>query len=155
MTVLAQISDSDTIVLNVRPTIRRNIGFATDPNPALSAAAPNLIPIFETRELDSILRVQSGQIAVLGGLMQDQVTANEDTIPGVRDIPGLGQLLSQRRDVNRKTELVIFLRASVVRDPSIGGDYRAFGDLLPDQDFLSRPNPGRADDPRPAVPASR
>jgi general secretion pathway protein D len=66
MSVLPQINDADTIVLNVRPTIRRRVGNATDPNPALTT--PNLIPIFETREFDSVLRLQSGQVAVLGGL---------------------------------------------------------------------------------------
>ncbi len=143
MSVIPQMSDSDTIVLNVRPTIRRRIGFATDPNPALTAANPNLIPIFETRELDSVLRIQDGQIAVLGGLMQDQANRTEDTIPGVRDIPGIGELLNQRRDQAQKTELVIFLRATIVRDPTIDGDFRGFRTALPDENFLSRPNPGR------------
>lgn len=144
MTVLPQISDADTIVLNVRPTIRRRVAFATDPNPVIPTATPNLIPVFETRELDSVLRIQSGQIAVLGGLMQDQANQTEDTIPGLRDIPGLGDLLTQRRNQSLKTELVIFLRATIVRDPSIDGDYRAFRPNLPDENFLGRPNPGRA-----------
>lgn len=143
MSVLPQINESDTIVLNVRPTIRRRVAFATDPNPALPAGTPNLIPVFETRELDSILRMQSGQIAVLGGLMQDSVSNVDDTLPGVREIPGVGQLLGQRKDVNQKTELVIFLRATVVRDPSIDGDFREFRGMLPGEDFLRRPNPGR------------
>jgi len=130
-------------VLNVRPSIRRRVGFATDPNPALSAATPNLIPIFETREIDSILRIQSGQIAMLGGLMQDQVDNTEDGIPGVRNIPGLGLLLSQRKDQTRKTELVIFLRATVIRDASMDGDFRRFRDLLPGSDYFLKPNPGR------------
>jgi MSHA biogenesis protein MshL len=148
MSVLPQINEADAVVLNVRPTIRRKVGDATDPNPALTAANPNLIPIFETREFDSILRIQSGQIAVLGGLMQDSATNIEDTIPGIRDIPGLGQLLAQRKDTNLKTELVIFLRATVVRDPTIDGDFREFRDLLPTQDFMNRQNPARS---RPSV----
>jgi len=143
MSVLPQINDADTVVLNVRPTIRRRIAFATDPNPALSAATPNLIPVFETRELDSILRIQSGQIAVLGGLMQDSVTNIDDTIPGVRDIPGIGPLFGQRKDLSQKTELVIFLRASVIREPGLEGDYRRFRDLLPGEDYFLKPNPGR------------
>jgi len=141
MSVLPQINEADAIVLNVRPTIRRRVDFATDPNPALTLA-PNLIPVFETREMDSVLRIQSGQTAVLGGLMQDSVQRIEDFIPGLRDIPLLGQLFSQRRDVNQKTELVIFLRATVSRDPSVEGDYRGFRELLPSADFLRRPNPG-------------
>ena len=42
-----------------------------------------------------------------------------------------------------KTELVIFLRASIVRDSSIDGDYRPLRSMLPDENFLNRPNPGR------------
>ena len=49
-------------------------------------------------------------------------------------IPGVGQLLSQRKDLNQKTELVIFLRSTVIRDDSIDGDYANFRDLLPGSD---------------------
>ena len=152
MSVLPQINDADTIVLNVRPTIRRRVGFANDPNPALTAATPNLIPIFETRELDSILRIQSGQTAVLGGLMQDSASNTEDGIPGVSRIPGIGELLKQRQDTITKTELVIFLRSTVIRDASIDGDYHDFRSLLPGEDFMRRPNPGK---PEPAGEAAR
>jgi len=139
MSVLPQISEADTVVLNIRPTIRRRVADATDPNPALSAATPNLIPIFETREFDSMLRIQSGQTAVLGGLMQDSVESVEDTIPGLNQIPFFGKLFSQERKVNRKTELVIFLRATVIRDASVEGDYARFHNLLPTENFLTRP----------------
>jgi general secretion pathway protein D len=149
MSVLPQISDTDAVLLNVRPTIRRRVAFAVDPNPALAPATPNLIPIFETRELDSILRMQSGQIAVLGGLMQDSMTSVDDQIPGVRQVPGLGQLFAQRKDTSQKSELVIFLRASIVRDASIEGDYRRYRDALPAEDFFFKPNPARELPPEP------
>jgi general secretion pathway protein D len=155
MSVLPQISDADTVVLNVRPTIRRRIDFASDPNPALvdttnpANSRQNLIPVFETREFDSMLRIQSGQLAVLGGLMQDSKSTVEDTVPGLRDIPLLGALFGQRQDVNKKTELVIFLRATVIRDASLEGDYASFRGLVPGADFMSRPNPARGA-PRPS-----
>ena len=152
MTVLPQVSDANTIVLNVRPTIRRHVADATDPNPALSITTPNLVPIFETREFDSILRIQSGQTAVLGGLMQDSAQNTEDGIPGVSRIPGIGTLLQQRKDLIGKTELVIFLRSTVIRDPSIDGDYRELRNLLPGDDFMLRPNPGK---PEPAGEATK
>ncbi len=98
--------------------------------------------MFETREFDSVLRIQSGETAVLGGLMQDSVERVEDMIPGLSSLPLLGQLFSQRKDVNLKTELVIFLRAIVVRDPSIEGDYQAFRELLPGADFLRKTQSG-------------
>jgi len=142
MTVVPQISDTDTISLNVRPSISRILRFVPDPNPSLGAIQ-NLIPEIQTREIESVLRVQNTQIAVLGGLMEDRLSSTEDAIPGLRTIPGIGQLLAQRRDQNRKTELVIFLRPTVIRDASIEGDFRGFSTLLPDGEFFRRPNPGR------------
>ncbi|MEX2241812.1 MAG: type II and III secretion system protein, partial [Burkholderiales bacterium] len=79
MSVLPQINEAEGIMLNVRPTIRRRVTSAFDPNPALAAAGTvNEIPVFETREFDSMLRIQSGQTAVLGGLMQDSIENIED-----------------------------------------------------------------------------
>ena len=144
LSLVPQISDADTVVLNLRPTISRKIGDVADPNPSLAAASvTSLIPVIQTRELESVLRVQSGQVAVLGGLMQDASSRVEDTIPGVRDIPGIGRLLEQRKDLNQKTELVIFLRPLVIRDPSLEADYASYRGLLPSGDFFTKPNPNR------------
>jgi MSHA biogenesis protein MshL len=144
ISVIPQISDSGAVLLDVRPTIRRKIGDVSDPNPALAAAGvASLIPVIQTREMESVLRVQSGQIAVLGGLMQDSVSNTQDTIPGVNRIPGIGSLFEQRKDLNQKTELVIFLRSTVLNDPSVNGDLRNFRSLLPGQDYFSKPNPGK------------
>jgi general secretion pathway protein D len=144
MAVLPQINDVDAVVLNVRPTIRRRVDSVRDPNPALQGATTqNDIPVFETREFDSILRLQSGEIAVLAGLMQDFTQNNDSGIPGVRSVPFLGEALSNRSDLSTKTELVIFLRATVIRDPSLDGDFRNFRDQLPREDFFRRPSPLR------------
>ena len=151
MSLVPQISDTDTVLLSMRPTISRKIGDVADPNPTLAAAGvASLIPVIQTREMESVLRVQSGQVAVLGGLMQDSFSRVDDTIPGLRDIPGLGPLLEQRRDLNQKTELVIFLRPVVIKDASIDGDYAGYRHFLPGADYFSKPNPSR---PRPAPPA--
>jgi general secretion pathway protein D len=144
MSLVPQISDADTVVLNLRPTISRKTGDVADPNPALAQAnVTSLIPVIQTREMESVLRVQSGQVAVLGGLMQDSRSNIEDGIPGVRSIPGIGLFAGQRKDLNQKTELVIFLRPVVVRDASIDGDYASFRGQLPGADFFSKPNPSR------------
>jgi MSHA biogenesis protein MshL len=148
MAVVPQINASDAVVLNVRPTIRRKVDDATDPNPALqvSTANPNAvankIPIFETREFDSVLRLQSGEIGVLAGLMQDITEQTDTGIPGIRSIPLLGELLSSKAQLARKSELVIFLRATVIHDASIDGDFRGLRGQLPREDFFARPNPG-------------
>jgi general secretion pathway protein D len=148
MAVLPQINDVEAVVLNVRPTIRRRVDSVRDPNPALQGqATQNDIPVFETREFDSMLRLQSGEIAVLAGLMQDFAQANDSGIPGIRSIPLVGEALSNRNELSAKTELVIFLRATVIRDPSIDGDFRAYRDQVPREDFFSRPNPQRTAPP--------
>jgi len=89
------------------------------------------------------MRLQSGQTAVLGGLMQDSVTNVQEAIPGASQVPGVGSLLSQRTAINLKTELVIFLRSTVIRDDSVNGDYANFRSLLPGDDFLLQPNPSK------------
>ena len=148
MAVLPQINEADAVVLNVRPTIRRRVDSVRDPNPALQGAnTQNDIPVFETREFDSILRLQSGEIAVLAGLMQDFAQNSDSGIPGIRSIPIIGEALSNRAELSTKTELVIFLRATVIRDPSLEGDFRTFRDQLPRDDFFSRPNPVRTAPP--------
>jgi len=143
MNVTPQISDADSVLLNVRPSVTRVLSYVNDPNPSLGSI-PNRIPQIQTREMESMIRVDSGQIAVMGGLIQDSSSDNEDTVPGLSQIPGIGSIFSNRNRENRKTELVIFIRPVVVRDPSIDGDYRAFRDLAPDANFMSRPNPGKA-----------
>lgn len=153
MAVLPQISPADSVVLNVRPTIRRRVDSVLDPNPALQAtnsnpnAVSNVIPVFETREFDSILRLQSGQIGVLAGLMQDVVENTDTGVPGLRSIPIIGEIFSSKSNLSRKSELVIFLRATIINDPSIEGDYRSLKNQLPDQDFIRRPNPQRDEPP--------
>jgi MSHA biogenesis protein MshL len=145
MNVTPQISDNDTILLNVKPTTTRLVKFVADPNPALKlAGVENLVPQLRMREMESLIKVNSGQIAVLGGLIEDSVNDVEDTIPIINSIPIIGSLFSSRNRNNTKTELVVFLRPVVVKDPSIDGDFRAFRDMLPGENFISRPNPGKA-----------
>jgi MSHA biogenesis protein MshL len=148
MGVVPQISENGTISLLVRPSISRVLRFKLDPNPQLTNV-PNPVPEIQTREMESVLRLQEGQVAVLGGLMQDESNNQEGSIPGVRNIPGIGELFAQRDDTSRKTELVIFLRATIIRDASIDGDYRGYRSYLPDDNFFKTPNPQQVAPPVP------
>jgi general secretion pathway protein D len=136
MSVTPQISETSSVLLNVRPTISRITGTKRDPHPSLPANIPNLVPEIQTREMESLMSVNNGDIAVLGGLMQEQVDNTDDAVPGVSKIPIIGNLFTHRNDVTRKTELVVFLRPTVIRDASIHGDYSSFRSQLPGQDFF-------------------
>ncbi len=152
MNVTPQINDSDYVTINVRPTITRIIRYVDDPNPSLAnpcgvgvdtcniAAVKNQIPELRTREIESIIRVNSGQIAVLGGLMQDEINNTTDSIPLLGDIPVAGNLFKNRNDTKAKTELVIFLRPVIIKEASLDGDFSSFRSNLPDSDFLKPEN---------------
>lgn len=141
MSVTAQIEDSGNVTMSVRPTISRIIGYVTDPNPALTQSnVTSRIPEIQTRELESILKVANGDIAVMGGLMQESVDDRQDSVPGASGVPFFGNLFKYRNETAAKSELVIFLRPIVVRDASIEGDYRGMRDALPGPDFFNKPD---------------
>jgi general secretion pathway protein D len=132
MAVTPQISEDDQITLNVRPTISRILRFVDDPNPALATASVvNAIPELQIREIESVLKVESGEIAILGGLMQDTIDSDVAGIPGVNRVPIVGDLFNYRDDNTIKTELIIFIRPFVVRQPSLNGDLRRYSEFLP------------------------
>jgi len=134
MSLTPQISDNDTVLLNIRPSITRLLRDALDPTPAL--LVPNRVPQTSTREMESVLKVENNQIAVLGGLMEDRINKSTDEVPGLASIPLIGNLFKYRSDQTVKTELVIFLRPVVIKDSDVNGDYSAYRNTLPDQDFF-------------------
>lgn len=139
MNVTPQISDNETVLLNVRPSISRVIDSVNDPNPDLAAAGiVSTIPIIRSREMESVMLVENGNTAVLGGLMEDFKGNNDAAVPWLSGIPILGALFTQRDDSVRKTELVIFLRPVIVKEASVAGDYRNFREQLPVEDFFTK-----------------
>lgn len=130
MSVTPQISDADSVIMNVRPTVSRIIGFVADPNPALAAAnVESLVPEIQVREIDSVLRVDSGQTAVLGGLMQDSYDQDKSGLPGLTRTT-ISDAFGSHADSFQKTELVIFLRPTVIRSASLDGGLRRFSKYL-------------------------
>ena len=144
MNLTPQISDADVVLINVRPSISRVIGCAPDPNPDLAALAADLrcVPIIRSREMDSMLRIENGNIAVMGGLMEDEIKKSDSGIPGLSQTPILGALFTNKNDTIKKTELIIFLRPIIIKEASIQGDYSGVRNSLPgDSFFADTPNP--------------
>jgi general secretion pathway protein D len=131
MSMTPQINENDSIILQVRPTISRILSFVNDPNPELAKQnVQNPVPQIQTREMESVLRMNNGQIAVLGGLMQDESNSLDAATPGLSKIPLIGEAFKSRQRQFKKTELVIFLRPIVVRTPSIDTDLGIYKALL-------------------------
>lgn len=136
MAVTPQISENDQVTLNIRPTISRIIRFVNDPNPALADAnVVNSIPEIQIREIESILKVDSGEIAVLGGLMQDTIESDEAGLTGLSRLPLLGRLFRYRDNKSVKTELIIFIRPIVIHQAGVNGDLQNYRQFLPTGSF--------------------
>ncbi|WP_296769094.1 pilus (MSHA type) biogenesis protein MshL [Thiobacillus sp.] len=133
MSVLPQINENGMVSLTIRPTISRQVGSVDDPNPALEiAGVKNAIPVIQVREMESLLQVRSGQTVVLGGLIQDDSNNARDGVPGLSRPEGIGALFGQHERINSQTELVIFLRPTVVSNPTLDSDaLQPFQRLLP------------------------
>jgi MSHA biogenesis protein MshL len=138
MSVTPQISESSQVSLNVRPTISNIIGYKADPVPKLyNINIENLVPEIEVREIESTLKLSSGQVAVLGGLIRDSVENKREGLPWFSRLPFIGTLTSYRDETTSKIELVIFLRPVVINDPSLNGDMASFREHLPQQNFFN------------------
>ncbi|MDH4396009.1 MAG: hypothetical protein QE278_10045 [Limnobacter sp.] len=119
MTVSAQVSDDKNIQLRVRPTLSRIVGFVQDPNPALKQLnIDNKIPEIQTREMESLLRLKSGEMVLLGGLKQQSQENNSQGLPGMG--PEYSWLAGSEGKAGRSTELVILLKASIQGEEQSG-----------------------------------
>jgi MSHA biogenesis protein MshL len=111
--VTPQIDPTGQITLHIHPTVSEVV----DQNKQINVFGVNqTIPVaFSTvRESDSVVHARSGQLVVIGGLMQEKTTKDEAGIPVLSKIPGLGALFRHTKSVSRKSELVILLRPQVI-----------------------------------------
>src|SRR4029077_6377055 len=88
MNVTPQIAENDMVVLNVRPTVTTKIDDVIDPNPELAKVnVTNRVPVIRSREFESVLRIPSGNTAILGGLMEDSFVGTRGGLPVLSRVP--------------------------------------------------------------------
>ena len=73
--------------------------------------------VTNTRSLSTTIVAENNQMVVLGGLIQDDVSNNEQKVPLLGDVPILGQLFRYKNRTRKKTNLLVFLRPQVIRGP--------------------------------------
>jgi general secretion pathway protein D len=131
MAVTPFIDEGDAVTLNIRPTISRIIDFVDDPNPLLAEqGVVSQIPVIQVREIETMLKVDDSETAVIGGLMQDQINKENRGVPVLSSIPLLGALFSYTEENYVKSELVIFIRPVIVEDASLDGDLSEYKKYL-------------------------
>ncbi len=134
-----------TISLALRPTVTRIVDTVDDPAVGFVAASipgaesvVSEIPELNVQEIDTVVKVRSGQPIVMGGLLQDRAVNNQESVPVLGETPVIGSLFRKKSDLVQKTELVIFLKATILEQPEDSIDdvdrdlYKAFsGDRRP------------------------
>ena len=105
LSITPQINDGDSMVLELSQEIS---------NIAQSAAAVDLIT--NQRIVETTVIVDDGQILVLGGLLEDQLRESDQRVPVLGSIPVLGALFRARTTEKVKTNLMIFIRPTILRD---------------------------------------
>ncbi|MEM7378043.1 MAG: hypothetical protein AAF460_11125 [Pseudomonadota bacterium] len=115
MHVTPQIASDGVVSLNVRPSVSRIVRYARDPNPTLAAVGVrNDVPEIQVREIDTTLRVRSGQTVALGGLRQLSDGSYRDAVPGLERLPWIGRLFASRDSARQQIELLILLTPHVL-----------------------------------------
>jgi MSHA biogenesis protein MshL len=116
--VTPQIGADGKIILHIHPTVSE----VTDQQKVITVSGQSdTLPLAfsEIREADSIVKAESGQIIVIGGLMRSASKTDEFGIPILRNVPGIGRLFKSERQIESKTELVILLKPVVADDDSV------------------------------------
>lgn len=111
--VTPQIDEFGSVILHVHPSVtdtqeQNKVVTLNDQDYVLPLAQSNI------RESDTIIRAGSGEIVIIGGLMQTLTTDQESKTPVLGDVPVLGNLFKSVRRVQNKKELVILIRPTVV-----------------------------------------
>ena len=109
------------IILRVAPRINANGNVLLDVEQEISSVAKTstadtLTPTVSQRRVRSSIAVASGQTVLLGGLISEQQDRSRKGIPGLDQIPGLGDFFTQNVGSHRRTELIIFIRPQIIRN---------------------------------------
>lgn len=115
---------TNSVILFLRPTISKLAGTASDPSVSIanntndsknkSLPPESKIPIIEVKEIDSVLRLKDGEVAVLGGLMETSSTSSQNKAPLLGDVPILKEAFSGVDKEDHVTEVVILIKVKIL-----------------------------------------
>lgn len=116
---------NNSITLFLRPTITRLASQVNDPAVDIAMKASNSntkyeqskVPVTEVREVASVLKLEDGEIAVLGGFMESRSSKNKTGLPGLQDKPIIGEIVSSHGMGDEVIELVILIKVRLANKP--------------------------------------
>ena len=105
LNVIPQINEGDSVQLKIEQEVSNVLG------------AEGAVDVrFSKRQLTTSVLIQDGQMLALGGLIQEQVDESEQKIPILGDIPILGHLFKSTNTTKGKTNLMVFIKPTIIRD---------------------------------------
>lgn len=107
LNVTPQISADGWTILNIMPSITRLVGVTESID--RTSAAPEL----DVSEASTMVRVRSGELVILGGLIQEETSDSNRSVPGLAEIGGIGNLFKSTARGSSRKELVIFLAPTI------------------------------------------
>jgi len=136
--VKPQITEGGTVRLGLYQEVSRVQDTVT--TTGSGSSANNLGPTLSKRSLESSVIVDDQQIIVLGGLIQDTFTDTTDKVPGLGDLQAIGGLFRYDTRTRTKTNLLVFLKPTVIRTSSAGREVTSERyDYLRGEQMLDRP----------------
>lgn len=116
--VTPQIDEGDNVTLHVRPSV-------SDVRERLKSVNLGDLGVFtlplassSISETDSVVRLKNGRIVAIGGLMNQTYDDSQNRIPGLGDLPFLGELFGNTSRASRKRELVVLIKTTLIREDS-------------------------------------
>lgn len=106
--VKPQINEGDTITMEILQEVSNISGSAT--------GAVDLIT--NKRSINTTVQLEDGELLVLGGLIDETLVDTQQKVPGLGDIPILGALFRSKSVIKMKRNLLVFIRASIIKDPA-------------------------------------
>jgi len=142
--VTPQIDEDNNIILHVHPQVSRVVEQKKTID--LGSLGVFVLPLASSsiNETDTIVRVQDNNIVAIGGLMRQESLSADSQVPGIGDVPGIGELFKQRNRRTTKSEIVILMKPTIIRSD---GDWQR--DLTNTRDRLRKLAPTPAAPPKP------
>ena len=121
--IVSSIRFRDTgVILKVIPRVNSSGLVTMDIEQEISAVVPqpggpSLTPTISQRRIASTISVYSGQMVALGGLISEQRNLDKSGLPVINRIPIIGEIIGSNERGMKRTELIVFIRPQVIRDP--------------------------------------
>jgi MSHA biogenesis protein MshL len=105
--VLPVINKDGFVIMKIRPEV-------STVKEILTTALGSTIPIIETSEAETTIKVKDGTMIMIAGLMKEDMRKDRSGVPFLSAIPILGNAFGSRREENKKSELIIFITPHII-----------------------------------------